>query len=142
MINANGAGGVVPIQVTIGSVAPGLFTAAANGKGLAAAQIIRVHADGTQTVENVSTAPIDIGSDSLYLVLYATGIRNRSAAGNVTCTINGLNLPVSYAGAQPQFPGLDQADVLLPATLKAAGQVNVALMVDGQVSNTVSLTFQ
>src|SRR5205807_9391579 len=117
-------------------VAPGLFTAAANGKGPAAAQIIRVHADGSQTVENASATPINLGSDTVYLVLYGTGIRNRSSTAGVTCTINGLKLPVTYAGPQPQFPGLDQVDVLLPAALKGAGTVEVSISVDGQASNT------
>jgi uncharacterized protein (TIGR03437 family) len=136
------AGAVIPIQINIASVAPGLFTASANGKGLAAAQIIRVNTDGTQTTENVSAAPINIGSDTLYLVLYGTGIRNRRPNGVVTCTISGQSLPVAYAGPQPQFPGLDQVDVLLPSSLKGAGQVNVTLTVDGEVSNTATLTFQ
>ena len=142
-VTAGGVMGVViPIQINIASVAPGLFTAGANGKGLAAAQIIRVLADGTQTVENVSAAPINIGSDTLYLVLYGTGIRNRKPNGIVTCTINGQSLPAAYAGPQSQFPGLDQVDVLLPSSLKGAGQVNVTLTVDGEVSNTATLTFQ
>lgn len=140
--NAPAGAGVVPIQINIASVAPGLFTASANGKGLAAAQIIRVRADGTQTLENVSAAPINIGSDTLYLVLYGTGIRNRKSDASVTCAINGQNLPVAYAGSQSQFPGLDQVDVLLPSSLKGAGQVNVTLTVDGEVSNTATLTFQ
>ena len=83
-----------------------------------------------------------MGSDTLYLVLYGTGIRNRSSLSSVTCTINGQSLPVAYAGPQPQYPGLDQVDVLLPASLKGAGQVNVTLTADGQVSNTATLTFQ
>jgi uncharacterized protein (TIGR03437 family) len=93
-------------------------------------------------VENVSAAPINIGSDILYLVLYGTGIRNRRPNGIVACTINGQSLPVAYAGPQSQFPGLDQVDVLLPSSLKGAGQVNVTLTVDGEVSNTATLTFQ
>ena len=136
------AGAVIPIPITIASVAPGLFTASANGKGLAAAQIIRVRADGTQTTESVSATPINIGSDTLYLVLYGTGIRNRKSNGIVTCTINGQSLPVAYAGPQSQFPGLDQVDVLLPSSLKGAGQVDVTLTVDGEMSNTATLTFQ
>jgi uncharacterized protein (TIGR03437 family) len=134
--------GVIPLQIPMVFVAPGIFSASADGKGLAAAQIVRVHPDGTQTLETVSSTPINIGSDTLYLVLYASGVRNRSSLAGVTCVINGLNLPVTFAGPQGQYPGLDQVDMLLPASLKGAGQVNVSLIVDAQPSNTVTLVFQ
>jgi uncharacterized protein (TIGR03437 family) len=133
---------VAPLRIPIAPVAPGIYSAGSNGKGLAAAQIIRVRADGTQTSEIVSPSPISFGSDTLYLVLYGTGIRGRSSIGNVSCTIGAATLPVIYAGAQPQYPGLDQVDVLLPASLKGSGQVNVTVIVDGQTSNPVTLTFQ
>lgn len=141
-VNAGGGTGVLPIPVTIGAVAPGLFSSGANGQGVAAAQVIRVHADGTQTVENVAAGPIDMGSEPLYLVLYGTGIRNRTSTSSVSCTINGRGLPVAYAGGQSQFPGLDQVDVLLPLSLKGVGRVNVTITVDGQVSNTVRMSFE
>jgi uncharacterized protein (TIGR03437 family) len=52
-------------------------------------------------------------------------------------------VPVLYAGAQPSFVGLDQIDLgPLPNSLKGAGVVNVQLVVDGQASNTVTLTFK
>jgi uncharacterized protein (TIGR03437 family) len=125
----------IPLKVNIAAVAPGIFTSAA--------QLIRAKADGSQTVETVTgNTPIVIGGDTVYLVLYGTGIRNRSGLAGVTCTIGTQTLPVTYAGAQPQFPGLDQVDVLLPATLAGAGQVNVTLTVDGQISNAMGLRFQ
>ena len=130
---------VVPLQVTIVPIAPGIYSAGSNGKGLAAAQIVRVHADGTQTVETVSSAPINFGSDTLYLVLYGTGIRGRSAITNVTCTVGAATLPVAFAGAQTQYPGLDQVDVLLPPALAGSGQVNVTVTVDNQISNVVTI---
>ena len=124
-------GQTVPIMIV--KVAPGLFP-----NGL---QIIRVRPDGSQTLED-ATAPITMGADTLYLALYGTGVRNRSDLKNVTCTINGLSLPVVFAGAQPEFPGLDQIDLLLPVSLSGAGKVDVSLAVDGQTSNTVTLSFQ
>jgi uncharacterized protein (TIGR03437 family) len=132
------AGAVFRSRINIGRSAPGIFSMNASGQGPAAAQIVRVHTDGTVTVELV-TGPISVGSEPLYLVLYGTGIRH---ASSVTCTINSQSLPVSFAGAQPQFPGLDQVDVPLPAGLRGAGQVNVSLNADGKVSNAVTLVFQ
>jgi uncharacterized protein (TIGR03437 family) len=123
---------IVPVRILIAPVAPGLF---------ASAQILRVRADGSQTLESAGV-PIGMGSDTLYLVLFGTGIRNRTSIANVTCTMNGVGLAVLYAGAQTEFPGLDQSDVLLPVSLRGAGRVNVTLTVDGQESNTITLEFQ
>jgi uncharacterized protein (TIGR03437 family) len=125
---------VIPMQLAVSSVAPGLFNPGA--------QILRVAADGKQTVETVTTAPIVIGPDPTFLVLYATGVRNRSSLAGVTASVGNLTLPVIYAGAQSQFAGLDQIDLLLPDSLKSAGKVNATLTVDGQVTNAIPLQFQ
>jgi uncharacterized protein (TIGR03437 family) len=53
-----------------------------------------------------------------------------------------VNVPVQFAGAQPSFPGRDQVNVSLPAALSGAGNANVVLTVDGQVSNTVMVNIQ
>jgi len=139
------------LLVPVGIVSPGLFAANANGQGAAAAQTIRVHPDGTQDPpENTamydpvaglwSPAPIAPASsgDTLYLVLYATGIRNHSRP--VMVWLNGTLYAASFAGAQPTFPGLDQINVQLPGVLQA-GDLSASLAVDGTVSNAVSISF-
>ena len=60
----------------------------------------------------------------------------------MSCTINGQNAQVLYAGAAPGFQGLDQVNVALPAGFNGHGTVNVVIIVDGQAANTVTLTFQ
>jgi uncharacterized protein (TIGR03437 family) len=150
---ANGNRPPVTTPVTIGKVAPGLFTSNVTGQGVAAAQAIRVHADGRQDApQNVGIfdsrqnlwvpSPIDLGSstDMVYLLLYGTGIRH--ASGTPSCTIGGKPAGVVYAGAQGSFVGLDQVNVLLPATLRGAGTVNLTLMVDGVTANTVTIAVQ
>jgi uncharacterized protein (TIGR03437 family) len=122
------------MQVTVAAVAPGLFNPGP--------QILRVAPDGTQTVEAVTTAPIVIGPDPTYLILYATGLRNRSSLAAVSATVGKLTLPAIYAGGQSQFPGLDQVDIFLPQSLKSTGKVNVSLMVDSQPTNAIPLQFQ
>jgi uncharacterized protein (TIGR03437 family) len=94
------------------------------------------------TTGQLQAAPIVFGSDSLYLVLYATGIRNRSSLSNVSCAIGTQNLAVTYAGAQSQYPGLDQLVVPLSASLAGAGAVNVVVTADTQASNAVTIAFQ
>jgi uncharacterized protein (TIGR03437 family) len=58
----------------------------------------------------------------------------------VTATVNGSTIPVQYAGAQPQYAGLDQMNINLPRTLVGAGVVGIYVSVDGEISNTVTLT--
>ena len=87
--------------------------------------------------------PIDLGIDTpVYLSLFGTGIRNRSSLSNVTVTINGISVPVLYAGPQPEFPGLDQVNVALTLNLRGSGETNVVLVVDGQTANPVTVNLR
>ncbi len=44
----------VPVLANIARQAPGIFAANANGQGVAAGNVVRVSADGTQTVQNTA----------------------------------------------------------------------------------------
>jgi uncharacterized protein (TIGR03437 family) len=148
----NSNGDTFPIVTAATGTSPGLFAANADGRGIAAAQVVRVFKDGSQSVENVAKldaaqklfvpAPISFGSEQLFLTLYGTGIRHTQGQSSVTCTINGQDLPVLFAGAQPTFLGLDQINVRLPASFAGTGVATVVIRVDGQASNPVTLTFQ
>jgi uncharacterized protein (TIGR03437 family) len=149
---ANGAKLTTPLQIS--AVAPGIFSANSDGKGVAAAQALLVKADGTRSFLQVLQCgaapgscvgvPIDLGADTdqVVLILYATGLRGLSSLDNVRCNIGGLPGQVLYAGPQNQFKGLDQVNVLIPKGLKGRGQVNVALSVDRQLSNTVTVNIK
>jgi uncharacterized protein (TIGR03437 family) len=136
----------------IAAIAPGLYTATSDGKGVAAAVVVTVHANGTQSLASTfqcsaagcTAVPIDLGLDSdlVVLELFGTGIRGRSAPAGVTCKIGSTTLPVAYAGPQTVFVGLDQVNVTLPKSLRGAGTQTVLLTVDGQTANAVSLTFK
>jgi uncharacterized protein (TIGR03437 family) len=134
--------------VLIATVAPGLYTANATGQGVAAAIVVTVHADGssgyvlTFQPANGAALPIDLGleSDQVVLELYGTGIRGHS--GTVTCRIGSTTVPVAYAGPQGVYVGLDQVNILLPKSLRGSGSVPVALTVDGQAANQVTLNFK
>ncbi|MGH9847357.1 MAG: serine hydrolase [Blastocatellia bacterium] len=147
----SGAGAVSAGTVQIAAVAPGLFTADASGRGLAAATVLRVKADGAQSFEPVAqfdaaqnkfvAVPIDLGpeSDQVFLLLFGTGIRNRSALSAVAAKIGGVDCQAPYAGAQGGFAGLDQINVRLSRSLIGRGEVDAALTVDGQAANTVKV---
>ena len=141
-------------NLLLSNVAPGIFTANANGQGVPAAQVQRVNASGVSSFEmpfrtgtsptNFVTAPINISTagDRVYLILYLSGIR-RHSANPVTATIGGVRVPVLYAGAQGQFPGLDQLNLgPLPSTLAGKGEVDLIVTVDGVPANTVRINMQ
>ncbi len=147
----NGSGGQSTGTVNVASVSPGVFTVNQNGAGLAAAQVQRVSGQ-VQTFEEVAqftggawvAVQIDWKNqtDSLYLVLYGTGIRNVSALSNVAVKIGNTTLPAVYAGSQNFFAGVDQVNVLLPRTLAGSGLLDTILTVDGKTANTVQLNFK
>jgi uncharacterized protein (TIGR03437 family) len=71
-------------------------------------------------------------------VLYGTGLRNRSSLSAVRVTVGGVRL-TPFAGAQPEYPGLDQINVPLSGELAGAGEVVVEVVVDGNAANPVTL---
>ena len=137
----------------LNNIAPSLFAANGNGQGVAAAQILRLSADGTQNFEPVAqydastsqfvALPINFGTstDQLFLILYGTGFRNASSLANVSLLVGPTLVPVSFAGKQPAYAGLDQINAELPRSLAGAGQVTIAVTVDGIPANPVTVTF-
>jgi uncharacterized protein (TIGR03437 family) len=153
-VTVSSAGGAsVSGTVLVETVAPGLFSANASGKGVAAATAVRVTGDGAQIAAPVfqcgsaagscTAAPLDLGaaSDQLIVSLYGTGMRNftqRAAA-----TVGGLAVNVAGPVAQGQFAGLDQVNLgPLPRSLAGRGEVNIVLTVDGKAANTVTVNLK
>jgi trimeric autotransporter adhesin len=88
------------------------------------------------------------------LSFFATGLRyagNSTQNPSVTNVANAMTaqatdslggvhtLPVEYAGAAPNFAGLDQVNVVVPPDLEGAGLVNVQLQSGNTSSNPVSI---
>jgi uncharacterized protein (TIGR03437 family) len=147
--NANGASSNGAFNIA--NVAPGLFAANASGRGLASALALRIRANGSQTFEpifqlaaqnQIVPIPIDLGSatDQVFLVAFGTGFRFRSSLAAVSATIGGTPAQVTFAGAQSNFVGLDQANILLPRSLIGRGEMDVVFTVDGQTANTVRVS--
>lgn len=147
--NTNGAisGGIVSLV----NVAPGLFTANSSGSGIASALVLRVKSGGSHAFEPIVqlnaqnqfvAIPIDFGAatDQVFLVAFGVGFRFRSSLSAVTASIGGTPAQVTFAGAQPNFVGLDQANIQLPRSLAGRGEVDVVFTVDGQTANTVKIT--
>lgn len=149
-----GAAVIASQSVLIADSSPSVFTANQDGHGVPAAEVVRVAADGAQTVSApftcagtpsvCSPAPINLGgvTDTAYLILYATGLRNRPPGTNVLVTIQGIPAVVEYAGPQPQFEGLDQVNVILPKVLRGTGNATVQLTIGAVSANPVEVRIQ
>lgn len=150
----NSVGTEMTDTVQIAPVAPGLFSADASGRGLAAGVVLRVKANQAQVFEPLArfdsaqnrfvAVPIDVGvaGEAVYLVLFGTGYRWRSAMTAVTAQLTGLgsagspmSLAVSYAGQQGNLGGLDQLNIALPSSLSGRGECEISLSVDGKAAN-------
>jgi uncharacterized protein (TIGR03437 family) len=132
------SGPALAYSTTIAPVSPAIFQL--DSASLVAANIIRVHADGSQAAEPIASG-ISFGpaSDQLYLVIYATGIRN---AAKVSVTIRGHDIPVSYSGPQGAFDGLDQINIgPLPRSLAGKGRLTILVIADGLTANPVQANF-
>ena len=118
---------------------------------LVMATVLRVSGD-QQTYEDVFqlddsgavvARPIDMGPDSDQLSLIVSGTGFRAAGTSQTSvSINGLDAPVSFAGAQDTMVGVDQATIMLPRSLAGSGSVDLVLTAAGQSANTVKISFQ
>ncbi|HVF49592.1 MAG TPA: hypothetical protein VNA19_05875 [Pyrinomonadaceae bacterium] len=146
--------------MTVAAVAPGLFTATGNGTGEA---IALNAADFTKKAFGMFTSAALSGDQRTRVMLFATGIRaaanfesaNDVRKGNGVVLANLAEsvavqarlsdgrtylLPVEYAGAQGQYAGVDQITVRLIQELQGAGNVELTIVVDGQHSNTATIT--
>jgi uncharacterized protein (TIGR03437 family) len=156
----NGAGNLAPSAIVatgtieVANVSPGLFTADASGRGVAAANVLRIKSDGTQSYEAIArfdpaqnrfvAVPIDLGpaTDQVFLVLYGTGFKFRSALSAVSCAIGGVNGEVLYAGEVAGLAGLDQLNARLSRSLAGRGEVDVIVMADGRTANAVRVAIR
>jgi lysyl endopeptidase len=139
-------------EISVSRFAPALFAANADGRGVAAAYIQRVRADGSQAVEEIvetgaggrwAAKAIDLGppTEQVYLILFGTGLRNIAFTSDpvVTADAGGVPLEITYAGPQGQYAGLDQVNVRLPRSLVGKGEVPVTIRVNGVASNAVTV---
>ena len=134
--------------VQVAAVAPGLYTANANGTGAAAAIAVTAHADGTESSQptfscgsaagSCAAQPISLGApgDTVVVELFGTGLRHASAT---SVQIGGQNVPVLYAGAQGGYTGLDQINVQIPQSLAGSGPVSVVVTVQDAAGNAKRL---
>lgn len=141
----NGSGAVNLGSPQVSGVAPALFSLGDGANGVAAALAVDGQGNPVPVFSCVSNGcaatPINVAGGPVYLSLYGTGIRG-AAPGTVQVLLNGVSVPVLYAGAQATDPGLDQINVALPASLAGSGVVEIEVGVTGVTSNNVFIQVQ
>jgi len=135
-------------------LAPGLFSANADGRGVAAALAMRLNADGSWSSQEVFSedplgsrvaVPIDlaVGRNQVFLALFGTGVRGRASLSQVSAQVGEQEVGVLYAGPQGEFLGLDQINIgPLSHSLLGRGLVDVKVTVNGSTSNAVHVAIR
>ncbi len=149
VIGSDGVNSVARVQLA--ATNPGIFSADSSGRGLPAAQVLRVLADGSQRFEPVArfdtatgkfvAVPIDLGAanEQVFLILFGTGWRGRNLSIPAAASIGSAVSEVSFIGAAPGLLGVDQANLRIPRALAGAGEIEVNLSVDGKAANPVRI---
>ncbi len=141
VVVTSGDGSISGGSANLSLPSPGLFSANADGQGVAAAIALRVKPGNVQSYEAVARyddtlkryvpIPIDLGpeGEQVYLILFGTGIVNQvnNSAWPATVKIGGEVANVTFVGKQGDYAGLDQLNVLLPRALIGKGEVEIEL---------------
>ncbi|HEY3841350.1 MAG TPA: YHYH protein [Bryobacteraceae bacterium] len=136
IVTITAGGNTITSHINIQPVYPNLFMA--NPTALAAGSLTRVH-NGASTVSAIGQEAIALNGDDVYLTLYGSGL---GLATTATATIGGVAADVSYAGPQGSYAGLDQYNILIPASAAGMGKVDVVVTADGKASNPVNVVIQ
>ncbi len=143
---------IASATTTIVPTAPALFSAKANGSGVASAFLVTIDGNNNKSVQpafacsngSCTANPLDLSNapNGAFLELYGTGIRNNGGSGSLGAAVGPANTPITYAGAQPQYEGMDQVNLKIPTSLAGAGSVPITLLIDGLPANTVTVSFK
>ena len=85
---------------------------------------------------------IDVSNpaEHVYLTIYGTCFRNLASLNDMTVNVSSATTPPVYAGPAGQYPGRDQMNLLLPASLAGKGQVYVVIAI-GDLDNEANLVW-
>lgn len=148
MVVSNNGTPSATTSVSIAPFSPGVFGFNAASGTLAIAYTFQ---DGqfawpTGTVAGLTTHPAARGS---LIIVYATGlgavtptISDGDAPGSVLTSVNtqplvtigGITAQVAFAGLQPQFPGVYQLNITVPANAPTGNSVPIQIQVGGVTS--------
>jgi uncharacterized protein (TIGR03437 family) len=155
MVVSNNGVSSAPTQVSIAPFSPGIFGFnAASGSIYALAYTYQTgqFCWPTGSVPGLTTAP---ATPNTLIVIYATGLGavNQTVpdggvpTGSTPAQVNtppvlmigGVSVPIAFAGLTPQFPGVYQLNVELPAGVPTGNNVPVQLQING-ITSPVTFT--
>lgn len=147
VVTSNGTASAA-VNVTVAANAPAIYSI--GGQGMV------VNGDGTlaapvNSIPAIATHPAIIG-DPAGIVIFATGmgsvdsaivdganssdlVRNTLAVPAVT--IGGVPAQVTYSGLSPQFVGVNQINVMIPAGTPTGNAVQLQISVNGTITSNI-----
>jgi uncharacterized protein (TIGR03437 family) len=152
VVNSDG-NSTSPVSIPITSYAPALFSTDGSGSGQGAVLI-------ANTAIVAAPSGMFPGSHAVsrddFISIFATGLgpvsnppaTGAAASGNsttlatTTVTIGGIATPAAFAGLAPDFVGLYQVNVRVPASVTPGNAVTLSVSVAGTGSNTVTIAVQ
>jgi uncharacterized protein (TIGR03437 family) len=66
----------------------------------------------------------------------------RHCSSGATATVGGIQAPVSFSGLAPNFAGLYQVNVRIPAGVQSGNFVPVVVSINGAPSNPVTIAIR
>jgi uncharacterized protein (TIGR03437 family) len=137
-----GRGGATLIEdkVQVVSTAPALFVQMVEGLPRPLGEMVWTGAAGVQQRSPIGTLRFSQTPGDITLVLYGTGLN--AATATATARVSDAAATVAYAGAQGQFAGLDQYNIVVPRSLAGRGDVMLSLSVGGMPATAVRLTLE
>jgi uncharacterized protein (TIGR03437 family) len=138
LLRVKSAFGTTQQTVEVAAVSPGIFLVGSPPLGA-----IENYPDGSL---NATNNPVARGQA---LILFATGLgavtkqsQFSVVTSPVTAILNGVEMPVSFAGLAPGFTGLYQVNVPIPPATAPGLGISLTLKQAGQLSNTVFVSLK
>jgi uncharacterized protein (TIGR03437 family) len=141
-------GSVSAAKVILADIAPGFFSASADARGAAVGEVTQRDTVTGETRKfplsecsgyACRTVPITLTPQVFTTVrLAGSGFRNAGAGAQLQITVGGVAVRVLSFGAADDV-GRDQVTVELPAALSKLGEADVAMTVNGRLSNVVRI---
>ena len=148
VVVTSGGAASAPANVTVSSTAPAIYNIGG--------QAIAVNSDGSlaapaNSIPGITTRPAVIG-DPKGLIIFATGLgpvdvpmqdganssdQTRNTLAQPTVLIGGVAATVTYSGLSPQFVGVNQINVMLPAGTPTGNAVHLQIQVNGSTNSNI-----
>jgi uncharacterized protein (TIGR03437 family) len=127
-------------KVQVVSAAPALFAQMVDGVLRPVGEMVWTDSAGLQQRAPISTLRFSQTPSDVTLVLYGTGLN--AATATATARVSDVTATVTYAGAQGQYAGLDQYNIVVPRSLAGRGDVMLSLSIGGMPATAVRLTLE